>query len=120
MSGAFLNLDDSSRSFIGSSSQQLDELVNNYLVYKGIIERPNPHDTIASGKSLSSDNKVGGGNKAYVRGQNFTSEYLLASVEILSYKIEMAHMQRVLMSWISGEGRLPETTAKYTQIMRKY
>lgn len=24
------------------------------------------------------------------------------------------------MSWISNEGRLPETTAKYTQIMRKY
>lgn len=48
------------------------------------------------------------------------TEYLLATVEILSYKIEAAHMQRVLMGWISGEGTLPGTTIEYTNIMRKY
>lgn len=29
-------------------------------------------------------------------------------------------MQRILISWISGEGKIPDTTQKYTKIMRKY
>ena len=48
------------------------------------------------------------------------SDYLLATVEILSFKIEAAHMQRVLMGWISGEGKIPSSTAEYTKLMRKY
>ena len=48
------------------------------------------------------------------------SEYLLATVEILSFKIEAAHMQRILMGWISGEGKIPSTTEDYTTLMRKY
>ena len=48
------------------------------------------------------------------------SEYLLATVEVLSFKIEAAHMQRVLMGWLSGEGKLPSTTQDYTTIMRRY
>ena len=32
----------------------------------------------------------------------------------------MAHLQRVLMSWISNDGKLPETTAEYMAILRKY
>ena len=54
------------------------------------------------------------------KGQNFSSEYLLSTVEILSLKIEAAHMQRILISWISGEGKLPSSTKTYTDIMRKY
>lgn len=48
------------------------------------------------------------------------SEYLLATVEILSFKIEASHMQRILMGWISGEGKLPSSTEEYTVLMRKY
>ena len=48
------------------------------------------------------------------------SEYLLATVEILSFKIEAAHLQRVLMGWISGEGKIPSTTQEYTNLLRKY
>lgn len=55
-----------------------------------------------------------------VKGLNYSTEYLLATVEILSFKIEAAHMQRVLMGWISGEGKIPNTTAEYTRLMRKY
>ena len=45
---------------------------------------------------------------------------MLATVEILSFKIEAAHMQRVMMGWLSGEGKIPNTTEGYTKLMRKY
>ena len=44
----------------------------------------------------------------------------MSTVEILSFKIEAAHMQRILISWIGGEGKIPDTTEGYTRIMRKY
>ena len=37
---AFFNMDDRTRSFIGSNFPQLDELVNDYLVYKGLLDPP--------------------------------------------------------------------------------
>ena len=58
--------------------------------------------------------------KQLQKGLNFTSEYLLATVEILSFKIEAAHLQRVLMGWLSGQGVIPATTELYTHLMRKY
>ena len=68
--------------------------MDNYLIYKGIIERPNPLDSITTdnGSETGTREKPQVPVKPYIRGQNFTSEFLLAAVEILSYKIEMSHM----------------------------
>lgn len=41
-------------------------------------------------------------------------EKLLATVEVLSIKIEAGHLQRVIMSWIYGGGQLPRTCEEYT------
>ena len=54
------------------------------------------------------------------KGQHFTTEFLLATVEILSFKIEANHLQRVLMGWLSGEGKVPDTTEEYTELKRTY
>ena len=123
LQSAFFNLPDRSRSFIGSNFQQLDELVDNYLIYKNVIENPKTsqnNNTTGTNSAADSNRQTSSPQKPYVRGVNFTSEYLLATVEILSFKIEMAHLQRILMSWISNDGKLPETTEKYMQILRKY
>ena len=118
--GSFYNLDDQSRSFIGTNFSQLDEIVTDYLTYRGIIQRStNVKEAVMSDRSIVS----GGGSpdrKVSVRGSNYSSEMLLATVEILSFKIEAAHMQRVLISWISEQGSIPSTTQAYTKIMRKY
>ena len=47
-------------------------------------------------------------------------EKLLATVEVLSIKIESNHLQRVIMSWIYGGGQLPRTCKEYTEIMKVY
>lgn len=110
LQSAFFNLDDRSRSFIGSNFQQLDDLIDNYLIYKGIVDKPNSMDkadTRPNSATMDSRTEPNSPSKPLLRGQNFTSEFLLATVEILSFKIEMAHLQRVMMSWISGTGKLP-------------
>jgi len=128
LQGAFFNMDDACRSFIGSNFPQIDELVENYLVYKGIIDKPQP--VVSQTQSVDSGTRPTSGattsrqetqsRKQLQKGLNFTSEYLLATVEILSFKIEAAHLQRVLMGWLSGQGVIPATTELYTHLMRKY
>ena len=121
LQSAFINLDDKSRSFIGSNFSELDELVKHYLIFKGLLEKPSAkNQNPLSERSVASNETSPDKKKQLPKGVNYTSEYLLASVEILSFKIEAAHMQRVLMGWISGEGKIPTTTKGYTQIMRKY
>jgi len=94
--------------------------VKDYLVYKGLLE-PASKQNLNSERTDESENSPDKRqNQAMRRGQNYMSEYLLATVEILSFKIEAAHMQRVLMGWISGEGTIPSSTAEYTKLMRKY
>ena len=41
-------------------------------------------------------------------------------MEILSFKIEAAHLQRVLMGWLSGEGKVPGDTKRYAELKREY
>ena len=116
----FFNLDDRSRGQIGTNFPQLDELKENFLVYKGIIEPPRVKNSEASPRSAESGDEGGGGKKKLRKGQHFTTEFLLATVEILSFKIEANHLQRVLMGWLSGEGKIPDTTEQYTELKRTY
>lgn len=44
----FYNLDDRSRSQIGTNFPQLDELKRNFLIYKGVIEAPQQKQTESS------------------------------------------------------------------------
>ena len=106
----FFNLDDRSRGTIGTNFPQLDELKENFLVYKGIIEPPRVKNSEASPRSGPESGDEGAGARKMRKGQHFTTEFLLATVEILSFKIEANHLQRVLMGWLSGEGKVPETT----------
>ena len=53
-------------------------------------------------------------------GKNYELDKLLATVEVLSIKIEAGHLQRVLMSWIYGGGQLPRTCREYTEIVKVY
>ena len=76
------------------------------MVYKGIIEAPRAKNSEASPRSDSGDEGAGG--RKMRKGQHFTTEFLLATVEILSFKIEASHLQRVLMGWLSGEGKVPD------------
>ena len=123
LQNSFFNLDDQSRSFIGTNFPQIDETIKSYLIYKGILEAPKkPSQTVLSSRTdeNSAATMEGKDKKQVVKGLNYSTEYLLATVEILSFKIEAAHMQRVLMGWISGEGKIPNTTSEYTRLMRKY
>ena len=117
----FYNLDDNERSIIGTNCPQIDELVKDYLIYKGILQAPRNDQINSSRTDGSAENfESQKANAALRKGQNYMSEYLLATVEVLSFKIEAAHMQRVLMGWISGEGKIPSTTQDYTALIRKY
>ena len=40
LQNCFYNFDDKTRSFIGSNFPQVDEIINDYLVYKGLEEAP--------------------------------------------------------------------------------
>ena len=40
LKNAFYNIDDSQRAIIGTNFMQVDEVVNDFLVYKGLIEPP--------------------------------------------------------------------------------
>ena len=57
----FFNLDDRSRSTIGTNFPQLDELKENFLVYKGIIEPPRVKNSEASPRSGPESGDEGAG-----------------------------------------------------------
>ena len=40
LQNAFYNIDDSQRAVIGTNFMQVDEIVNDFLMYKGLIEAP--------------------------------------------------------------------------------
>ena len=50
----FYNLDDNERSNIGTNFPQVDELVKDYLIYKGILEAPNKGQSINSSRTNDS------------------------------------------------------------------
>ena len=117
----FYNLDDRARSQIGTNFPQLDELKQNFLIYKGVIEAPQQKQTETSPLLGAESGDEATAPKLLMRkGQNYTTEYLLATVEILSFKIEAAHLQRVLMGWLSGEGKVPGDTKLYAELKREY
>ena len=100
---------------------QVDEVVNDFLMYKGLIEPPQRRrnsgiltsPTQAGSAQHASPDQPGRDEpspephvpkRAFRRGKNYEMEKLLATVEVLSIKIESNHLQRVIMSWIYGGG----------------
>ncbi len=75
---AFYNMEDDARALIGANFTQVDEYIDDYLIFKGLKESPNEPKKMI---------------KIYYH------ELLLAQVEILSFKIEASHLERVIMCW---------------------
>lgn len=96
-------MDDRARSYIGNNFPQLDDLIEQYLVYKGLMDA----DMTARAKKIQKyrDAQVNSPSgdqqniqfvekKSNLRRatSNFEIEKLLATVELMSYKIEASHM----------------------------
>ena len=54
MQNIFYNFDDNERSIIGTNFPQVDELVKDYLVYKGIVEAPRNAQSLNSSRTNES------------------------------------------------------------------
>jgi len=95
-------MDDDSRERMGANFTQVDEYIDDYLVFKGLKDAPSD-----AGKKL-------------IRGKDHFLELLLAQVEILSFKIEAASLERVIMCWDSSDSKLPTNTKDFQQVQRKF
>ena len=89
MSGTFFNMDDEQRSFLATNFHQLDEGLEEYLIFEGLIEDKN--------RAAASDENGRSEPQAFhiVRPRDI----LQGKIEYLSLKVEARHLQRVLMSW---------------------
>jgi len=50
----FFNLEDSERSIIGTNFPQIDEVIKDYLVYKGLVEPPRNNQSLNSDRTNGS------------------------------------------------------------------
>ena len=80
---------------------QVDEIVNDFLMYKGLIEAPvKRRDSVISPATKESTLQLSREpspephtqKRAFRRGKNYEMEKLLATVEVLSIKIESNHL----------------------------
>lgn len=92
-------MDDESRGLMGANFTQVDEYINDFLVFKGIKEAPNETKTV-------------------IKSKNHYFELLQAQIEILSYKIEASHLERVIMCW--DRPFLPKTTQSFHTVQRRF
>ena len=88
MDGSFLNVDDEQRSFLATNFHQLDEGLEEYLVFEELIE-----DKSRAG--ATSDDK--GRSEPFLVAR--PREILQGKIDYLSLKVEARHLQRVYMSW---------------------
>ena len=58
LQNAFYNLDDRSRSFIGTNFPQIDEVIKEYLIYKGILEAPKRRKEKQHNQSIDSNEQT--------------------------------------------------------------
>jgi hypothetical protein len=101
LKSAFYNMEEDARTQIGANFTQVDEYIDDYLMFKGLKELP--------GEKAQEKKKEGARDKY----KDHTHDMLLAQVEILSFKIEAAHLERVIMSWEQPNTILPITTKGY-------
>lgn len=76
---AFYNMDEEARNTMSANFIQIDEYVEDYLVFKG--------------------QKAAFGEKKPAVHMNYFHDLLVSTTEILSFKVEAAHLQRVIMCW---------------------
>jgi hypothetical protein len=88
-------MEDDSRALMGANFTQVDEYIDDYLIFKGLKDAPNET-----------------GNKL-IKGKDHFLELLLSQVEILSFKIESASLERVIMCWEQNNSKLPITTREF-------
>ena len=92
-------MEDELRGQLTSTFEQSEETIQDYLAFKGLENPPGETKTLAKGK-------------------DHQQEVLLAQVEILSYKVEAAHLERVLMSWGLGGQALPTGAKDFKTLQR--
>jgi hypothetical protein len=90
MTGTFFNMDDEQRSFLATNFHQLDEGLEEYLVFEGLIEDKNR-------AAATSDENGRSDQQAFHIAR--PKDILQGKIEYLSLKVEARHLQRVLMSW---------------------
>jgi hypothetical protein len=56
---------------------------------------------------------VAPGTKSVNKQKDHQADVLQAKVEILSMKIEVCHLERVMMCWKIGGDKLPQTASEY-------
>ena len=88
MNGSFFNMDDEQRSFLATNFHQLDEGLEEYLIFEELIEDK-------SGAGATSDDKGRSEPSVVARPR----EVLQGKIDYLSLKVEARHLQRVYMSW---------------------
>ena len=93
-------MEDEQRGLLTSTFETNEETIKDYLACKGLESAPGDSTVIAKGK-------------------DHMSEMLLATVEILSFKVEVAHLERVLMTWNIGGQKLPKDTKEFKILQRQ-
>jgi hypothetical protein len=125
---SFLGLEDPAREHIGANLLHIDDEVEDYLIYKGLLELPQQADSERLDETAEKVNagiiglsSINLGNKKSVLsrlGKSYEVDLLAAKVEFLSFKIEAKHQQRVFMSWVNGGVTLPADTESYMKLLK--
>lgn len=104
IAGAFYNMDDESRSKLGSTFEDADESIEEYLQFKELAANPN--------QQKDSSGKI----PTMVKGKDHAFDVLLAIVELYGMKVEASHLERVMMCWKLGGEQLPLCTQRYAKL----
>jgi hypothetical protein len=109
LQNCFNNIDDKDRSnIIGANFPYTDEEISQYLKYKKLVD---PNDLAEEKrrrdleKGIKTDREsaaVSAKPVIFTKSKDFQADVLQAKVEMLSFKIEAGHLQRVMMSWLAG------------------
>jgi hypothetical protein len=123
LQNAFLNVDDEQRTIIGNNLNYLDEAIEDYLIYKGLLELPAAPDSDRGEEGKREKDKlrtgiesVNLGNKKSLLsrlGKAYEVDLLAAKVEYLTFKIETCHLKRIFMSWLNEGRELPTSTEAF-------
>jgi hypothetical protein len=128
-----LNFDDEQRQYIGNNLLLADPELEDYLIYKGLLEvqskNETPRDETEKVHDTLSSEKIGGietvnlGLKRSILsrlGKHYEIDILQAKVEYLSQKVEQSHLMRVFMCWLNQGAPLPQTTKAYNKILNSF
>lgn len=94
-------MDDEARHYMGTRFNELDGEIDHYLIFKGLKEEA-PSET------------------KFIKSKDHYQETLQAQVEFLSFKLEAANLERVVMCWDTQLTVLPRTTREYQNVHRRF